>query len=101
MPDSNHNSVASAPRSEATSWILARLTSTPRHSRAQSMLIVVGLVVLIGSVDYLVGVRVSLQFFYLIPVVISVAWLGWRAGCAIAVCALAARVASDLSAWFG
>jgi signal transduction histidine kinase len=100
MPDSNHNPVASAPRSEATSWILARLTSTPRHSHAQSVLIVVGLVVLIGSVDYLVGVRVSLQFFYLIPVVISVAWLGWRAGCAIAVCALTARVASDLAGGF-
>ena len=100
MPDSNHNSPPAAPRSEATSWMLARLTSTPSHSRTQSMLLVVGLVMLIGWVDYLVGVRISLQFFYLIPVVLSVAWLGWRAGCATAVFALMARVVSDLAGGF-
>ncbi|HXB02712.1 MAG TPA: sensor histidine kinase [Opitutaceae bacterium] len=100
MPDSNHNSFPTAPRSQATSWILARLTSTPSHSRTQSVLLVVGLVVLIGFVDYLVGVRISLQFFYLIPVVLSVAWLGWRAGCVTAIFALMARVMSDLAGGF-
>jgi signal transduction histidine kinase len=100
MPDSNHSSFPPASRSHATSWVLARLTSTPRQSRAQSVLLVVIMVVLIGYVDYLAGVRISLQFFYLIPVVLSVAWLGWRAGCVTAVFALIARVASDLAGGF-
>ncbi|HXA81362.1 MAG TPA: sensor histidine kinase [Opitutaceae bacterium] len=100
MPDSNHNSFPTAPRTQATSWMLARLTNTPRHSRIQSMLLLVGLLVLIGFIDSLAGVWISLQFFYLIPVVISVAWLGWRAGCVFTVFSLMARVASDLSGDF-
>ena len=80
--------------------MLARLTSIPSHSRAQSALFVVCMVVLIGLVDYLAGIRISLQFFYLIPVVLSVAWLGWRAGCATAIFSLIARVVSDLAGGF-
>jgi signal transduction histidine kinase len=80
--------------------MLARLTSTPRHSRIQSVLLLVGMLVLIGLIDSLAGVWVSLQFFYLIPVVLSVAWLGWRAGCVFAVFSLLARVASDLADGF-
>jgi signal transduction histidine kinase len=80
--------------------MLARLTKTPSHSRFQSVLLVAGLVAVIGFVDYLVGVRVSLQFFYLIPIVLSVAWLGWKAGCATAILALLARVLSDLAGGF-
>ncbi len=80
--------------------MLARLTKIPRHSRIQSVLLLIGLLVLIGLVDSLAGVWISLQFFYLIPVVISVAWLGWRAGCVFAVFSLMARVASDLSDGF-
>jgi signal transduction histidine kinase len=80
--------------------MLARLTKTPSHSRFQSLLLVAILVLLIGYVDYLVGVGISLQFFYLIPVVLSVAWLGWRAGCVTAVLALIARVVSDVAGGF-
>jgi signal transduction histidine kinase len=100
MPDSKYNSPPAAPRAQATSWILARLTKTPSHSRFQSALLVVGLVALIGLVDYLVGVWISLQFFYLIPVVLSVAWLGWRSGCIVAISALIARMVSDLAGMF-
>jgi signal transduction histidine kinase len=97
MPDSNHNLFPSAPRSQATSWMLAGLTRAPRHSRVQSVLIVTGLVVLIGFVDYIIGLWISLQLFYLIPVVLSVAWFGWRVGCVTAVFTIMTRVTSDLA----
>jgi signal transduction histidine kinase len=80
--------------------MLARLTSTPSHSHTQSVLLIGSMVVLIGLVDYLIGVWISLQLFYLVPVVISVAWLGWRAGCATAIFSLVTRVASDTAGGF-
>jgi signal transduction histidine kinase len=84
----------------ATSWIMARLTGRPSRGRALSALLIIALVLLIGWVDYLVGVWVSLQLFYLIPVVLSVIWLGWRMGCATAILAVLARIASDFAGGF-
>ncbi|MGA3007673.1 MAG: histidine kinase, partial [Opitutaceae bacterium] len=81
----------------AVLWGLARLTARPRQSRVRSALLIGTMVVLIGGVDYVVGVWISLQLFYLVPVVIGVLWLGLRAGCAIAVFSLVVRITSDVA----
>ena len=89
---------ASAPDRRADTWLLARLSrATTARSRGSSWAIVVGLVAVVGLLDFLIGVRVSLVLFYLIPIVLSVIWLGWRAGCATAVASTLVRVTGDLA----
>jgi signal transduction histidine kinase len=76
---------------------LVLLTANRTQSRVASVTIIGGLVALVGTLDYLVGVGVSLTLFYLIPITLSVAWLGWRNGCATAVACIVIRVAGDLA----
>jgi signal transduction histidine kinase len=71
--------------------------SMPGHSRGRSIAIILGMVVLIGLVDYLAGIRISLVLFYFVPITLSVAWLGWRAACIISVLSTLARIAGDLA----
>jgi signal transduction histidine kinase len=96
--DSNSLRAARALHRRADSWVLARLSATPGHSRGYSVAIIASLVAVIGWLDYLSGIRISLVLFYLIPVVLSVAWLGWRAGYATAVTSVVVRVVGDLAA---
>ncbi len=60
-------------------------------------MIVAIIVALIGWVDYLTGIRVSLELFYLIPITLTVAWLGPRVGGVVAVICIATRVGGDLA----
>ena len=90
--------VPAAPPSNAISRLLVRFAGTPTHGRARSVAIIVSVLGVIGWIDYLAGTHVSLELFYLVPVTLSVAWLGWRAGCAAAVLSLMIRVAGDLAA---
>ncbi len=93
MPDPNHI----PPRFSATSWILTQLAGTPGHHRGRSIAIIGAMVALIGWLDYITGIRISLVLFYLVPITLSVSWLGWRAGCATAVISVVARTVSDLA----
>src|ERR1700712_1607412 len=68
------------PRNRAESWALAWLTASPRFTRGQSILILLGTIALIGWLDYISSIWFSLQIFYLLPIILSVAWLGWRGG---------------------
>ena len=83
-------------RSSFSIW--ARLAEPPRHSRARSVVIIAGMLCVIGWVDYVTGIHVSLGLFYLIPIVCSVAWLGWRAGVLIAFSCVLVRMVGDLAA---
>ncbi len=71
------------------------LTPQPGRSRHRSLLIVLLIAAGMGWIDYVTGIWVSLQFFYLVPIILSVAWLGWRTGCAIAALCVTARFAGD------
>jgi len=62
------------------------------------MLVVSGLIAVIGWLDYVSGIWLSLQFFYLFPILFSVAWLGWRAGVVTVVVCVAVRLGGDLAA---
>ena len=76
---------------------LALLTANRSQSRVASATIIVGLVLVVATLDYLTGVGVSLAPFYLIPIALSVAWLGWQTGCATALTCIVVRVAGDLA----
>jgi signal transduction histidine kinase len=96
-PDANTLLAPPTRRRPAESWALARLSAIPAHSRSRSLAIVAGLIAAVGCLDYLVGVRISLVLFYLFPIVLSVAWFGWRAGCVTAGTCTAVRVIGDLA----
>jgi signal transduction histidine kinase len=68
----------------------------PDH-RLRSTLIVTALATVLGWLDYISGIWVSLQFFYLVPIVLAVAWLGWRHGSAIAIACVAFRFFGDVA----
>ena len=97
MHDSDSLRAARALHRRADLWVLARLSAMPGHSRGYSVAIIASLVAVIGFLDYLIGVGISLDLFYLIPIVLSVTWLGWRAGGATAVTSIFVRVAGDLA----
>lgn len=83
--------------SEKRFWDLAHLAVAPQHNRGRSIFIVALCIALIGWIDYLTGQRLSLELFYLVPIILSVAWLGPRTGCVVAVLSIVIRVAGDLA----
>jgi len=62
------------------------------------MLIIASIVATIGWVDYVSGIWVSMQLFYLIPIMLTVAWLGWREGCAVVAFCVLTRLVGDIGA---
>ncbi len=64
------------------------------------MLIIAALIGVIGWIDYRTGIWFSLQLFYLIPIVLGVAWLGWKEGCVVAALCIVVRLAGDLAAGY-
>ncbi len=96
-PDIDLQSAAPSPEREVGLWQLALSSVTRARSRAASITIIAGLVAVVGMLDYLTGIRVSLVLFYLIPIALSVPWLGWRAGVVTALASAAIRVSGDLA----
>lgn len=77
--------------------VLAWLIPPPTRPRSHSLLIVLTMVAAMGWLDYISGIWVSLQFFYLVPIVLTVAWLGWRTGCVIALFCVVVRFVGDVA----
>jgi signal transduction histidine kinase len=73
------------------------LTSNPTHSRGRSFAVIFGLVAGIAGADYLCGPHVSLVLFYMVPITLSVAWLGWGTACVVSIISILARVGGDLA----
>jgi len=94
MPDSNHTPPA---HSSGTSWVLAQLAGKPDHHRGRSIGIIICMVAIMGWIDYITGIRVSLELFYIVPITLSVAWLGWPAACVTSIASILVRVAGDLA----
>ncbi len=69
----------------------------PGQNRVRAVAIIIAMVALIGWLDYLAGIRISLALFYFVPITLSVAWLGWRAACLTAISSTAARIVGDLA----
>lgn len=66
--------------------------------RRRALAAALGLVMVIGGVDFLTGFQLSMLVFYFLPVAIGVAAAGWRAGSLIAVLSVATWLAADFAA---
>ncbi len=94
MSDESRLSSRSTPL--ALTWARDWLAVPPPRPRAA--LIVAAVLAAIGWIDYVAGFWVSLQLFYLLPIVLAVAWLGWSAGCLTAILGVALRLIGDMAA---
>ena len=75
-------------------WVL-RVLTRPRVSRWVCVVIVSVLVAVIGLIDYASGTTISLQVFYLVPIALALAWLGFFAAFVASVCSIIVRVGGD------
>ncbi|EIP99010.1 signal transduction histidine kinase [Opitutaceae bacterium TAV1] len=83
----------------ATSWrarIIAALVWPPERSRAVSAALSVGITLLIGWLYYFAEGTVSLQVFYLVPMILALSWLGLGWGIAVVVLSAFLRLFGDL-----
>ncbi|HXI13761.1 MAG TPA: hypothetical protein VNM92_14120 [Thermoanaerobaculia bacterium] len=103
-------SVAEKPRRRGTAVeSLGRPTGMTRARVAASLAGLVGVVVLIGYVDYVTGPEIGFSLFYLMPIVAAAWYFGRRASLIIASTAAASwfladyviRVSLPLSLWNG
>lgn len=79
-------------------WAHTWLAPVPRERRLRAFALIGLLIAVIGWTDLLAGYWISLQLFYLAPIILAVAWLGWRAGCAISLLCVGVRLSGDASA---
>ncbi len=84
--------------SQTRSWLSA-IPATPqrRPSRIYWSVVVVAMLLVIGSLDYITGYEVSVMVFYLLPVAIAVLAMGWMAGVVAAVASMAISLCTDLA----
>jgi signal transduction histidine kinase len=81
-----------APRLDA--WVLRVLTHPP-GTRQTRIMIVAAYIIGLGVIDYLTGTTLSLQVFYLAPIALALAWLGFFAAFIASVFSIIARVGGD------
>lgn len=79
-------------------WTPAWIVSAPAGRRGRAVIIILLVILAIGWVDLLTGFWVSLQLFYLIPILMAVAWLGWRGALVTSVVCVIVRLAGDVAA---
>jgi signal transduction histidine kinase len=96
-PGSDSPPIAQQIGRPADLWERALLAAMGDRNRVASITIVAGFVAVVGMLDYITGVRVSLVLFYLIPIALSVPLLGWRAGIITSVTCAVVRVVGDLA----
>ena len=75
-------------------WVLRIITQPPASRRVRAT-IVATYVLLLGLLDYLSGPTLSLQVFYLAPILLALAWLGMPAAFVASVCSIIVRVGGD------
>lgn len=80
-----------------TDWVLARFTGLPASGRGPATLGIAATIAAIGWIDYMTGTRMSFVVFYLIPVAVSVAWMGRTAGVLAASASVVIRFVADSS----
>lgn len=66
-----------------------------RHGPWLSSAIVASIILFIAWIGYITETRFSLYAFYLVPIILSALWLGWRWGCAVSVFCVLMRIAVD------
>jgi len=59
------------------------------------VVIIAAYVIVIGLIDYATGKAISMQVFYLAPIALALAWLGFFAAFVTSLCSVVARVGGD------
>lgn len=81
-------------------WFAGHFIQPTRLPKPVAFATIFGLVLAIGIVDYLSGIRISLAVFYLVPIALAVAWLGRAQAIAVALVSVVVRLTGDsLSVW--
>ncbi len=73
------------------------MTSIPARRRRLTA-VTVGLVLAIGTLDFLLGFEVSLLVFYCLPVVLGTATINWKFGVAVAFASVGSWLVGDIAA---
>ena len=81
---------------KASEWALSRFTAPAPLAKPQAMLFLIAMLISIGVADYASGIRISLAVFYLIPILLAVAWFGWEVAFGVALSCVVLRVVGDL-----
>lgn len=82
---------------KVTDWTLERLTGQPKGGRPAAVAWICLFILVIGAIDYVTGTRVSMGFFYLMPVALAVVWLSRSAAIVTALGSVAIRILADCS----
>jgi len=94
MPRPTQPAARGTPDTRPDPWVI-RVLIHPPGSRATQVLVVSAYVAVIGLIDYYSGTAISLQVFYLVPILLALAWLGFFAAFVTSVCSIVARVGGD------
>lgn len=98
--DSAENLIANVKnnRQKIADWLQLNISGAPVQNKPRALLIIIASMIVIGISDYVTGIQVSLLLFYFIPVMLAVAWLGWRAAVTVAVGSEILRMIGDFVA---
>ena len=72
-----------------------RILTQPPAGITTRVAIITALVLGIGAIDYATGIGISLQVFYLMPISIAVAWLGFLSAFVTSICCIVVRISGD------
>ncbi len=96
--DQIQTAIVKSSRQRAADWLQHNISGLPTQRRSRAILIIVTLMMIIGLSDYATGINVSLLLFYLIPVTLAIAWLGWRSAVLVAIGSELLRLIGDFFA---
>ncbi|HVT74677.1 MAG TPA: sensor histidine kinase [Lacunisphaera sp.] len=94
MPPFSPNSPKNGLVGRLDAGMLYVLTQPPA-SRSLRVAVAFGGMLFLGWIDYVTGPSLSLQVFYLAPILLALAWLGVPAALFASVCSVAVRVGGD------
>ena len=79
-------------------WFLSRIKLTTPVERWCAIFVLASCIGVLGFLDYLAGINISLVFFYFIPVTLAVVWLGRRMAVIFAMVSVGIRLIGDYAA---
>jgi signal transduction histidine kinase len=71
------------------------LTHRPKWRPWVSIGLILGMITVVGIVDYATTAFISFRPFYFVPIALAVSWLGWRAGATAALIAVGVWIVGD------
>ncbi len=85
-------------RQKIADWLQVHINEAPAQNKLHAILIILAATIIISIIDYATGIQISLLLFYFIPVMLAVAWLGWRTAVVVAMGSVLLRMMGDFIA---